>query len=64
MDELAKPWIVVRNGQIIEATDSRRSAYAVAREVGAIVYWCDAVGDCLAQLAPIADFDNDAIGGA
>lgn len=51
MDELSKPWIVVRNDQIIGAYDDRRSAYAVAREAGASVYWCDAVSDCLAHLA-------------
>lgn len=57
MDELAKPWIVVRNGQIIGAYDQQTCAYAVAREVGATVYWCDAVRDCLAHLALMAEYD-------
>lgn len=59
VDELAKPWIVVRNGQIIDATDSRRCAYAVARDVGAQVYYCDGVRDCLAHLALMADYDPE-----
>lgn len=58
MDELAKPWIVVRNGQIIHADDSRPCAYAVAREAGATVYWCDGVIDGVPQLVQMADFED------
>ena len=57
MDELAKPWIVVRNGQIIGAYDQRTCAYAVARDIGAQVYWCDGVRDCLAHLALMAEHE-------
>jgi hypothetical protein len=59
MDELAKPWIVVRNGQIIGAYDDRRCAYAVAKEAGASVHWCDGMHDGKAHLALMVDYDPD-----
>jgi len=56
MDELAKPWIVVRNGQIIHADDNRRCAFAVAREAEAIVYWCNGVIDGVPRLVKMAEY--------